>query len=246
MATAWTKTVTLTPGGPGHVIGGMTVRLAAGADGPVRLVLSAGEPATGHAAPFRRRYRRPAGCTDEQEAAVLDLAAAWSRRVTRITVLNQARFAAVHARLADGYRMEACLEAIAAYGRDEWHRQNGAWLDLADFFKPRKLDVWIRKADGPREAARRRDERRPPADPAARRLVGGVAEARAIRSQESELVERFGSLAEDERRRLIGQAMDELTRVGRMWRGALRPTIECFPVRKQVCAILLRGDRSEP
>ena len=109
---------------------------------------------------FIRRYKRPASCTEEMECRVLYLATIWSHQVARLTVVSQARFAAIHARLEDGFADAACKSAIEAYATDKWHVDNPqARKDLADFFAVKTLEKWIREAA---DKANPRDDRKHP------------------------------------------------------------------------------------
>lgn len=221
-------------------IGGCRVRLAAVTDGQVRLAVDAPGAPTGRAGPFVRRYRRPAACGDATEMLVLQIALAYSERVRRITVLNQRRFSAIHARLVDGYTPEIMRAAVRAYAADPWHRQHRAWLDVADFFQPDKLDAWRQRVHDAELAAEKRRNARPmPAGPA-KDLVDDLAAQQRPQTEDEQLWARWKALATPEQRRIADQAVDELASLG-VDRRRLRPSASCQPVAQQILVILRRG-----
>jgi hypothetical protein len=163
---------------------------------------------------FRRRYRVPASLHPTTEGRALDLARHWHQKVTRISVLNQARFAAIAARLEDGYAVDACRAAVECYGADKWHREKAAagspaWLDLADFFKVKVLERWIVTANEQRLAREKLEHARPPA-PAVRRLCKDVAAALPEADVEARRVRDWNRLALADRKRFWARAETEL------------------------------------
>jgi hypothetical protein len=190
---------------------------------------------------FRTNYKPPAGTSQILILAVTYLAQVWCREVYRITVLNQGRASAIFARLRDGYTVTACEEAIKLYGGDDWHRKKKtAWLDIADFFTPEKLDHWILRVQDQRRAAEKRDGLKPPADPQIRGMVNDVARARAYRNEEAELLERFGNLLTERQDELLSQAIQELIGINPKLAPRLQPNIKHALVRGQVLMILKR------
>lgn len=200
---------------------------------------------------FRLRYKRGAYRDAEAiEVRAVDLARSWHRLVTRITVLHQARFRAVAARLADGYEATDCLDAIETYGRDKWHRDqvqagHPAWLDLEDFFAVKVLERWIQTAKEQSAAmahAKVKQEVRRPVAPAVQGLVKPVAEALRMPTPADAIqadLDRFHALPHAERVRRTNQATNELATL----RPGMKQTV--YQVQQQVLVILRREAASQ-
>jgi hypothetical protein len=187
---------------------------------------------------FRRTYRLPAGLEPERERQALHLAALWSEKVTPLRVLNQQRFSAILARLCEDYDQAVLAEAVAAYGADDWHREKNAWLDLADFFRPKHLDRWIREAEARRLARQKKELSRPAADRRVRSLVGDLARSKQALAQEESLLSAFAGWSEGRRLALLSQAVRDLSKINPRLSASLRATLHCPPVRRRVLDLL--------
>lgn len=219
------------------LIGGLPVRLNHVEISFAELIV--GEP--DQARTFRKKFKRPVDCTPADEQAVLELAKVWCRTVTRITVLNQARASAIFARLRDGYRFDACRSAIEEYGRDDWHRKKNAWLDITDFFRPEKLEIWIRKAEDRKDAAekqRHANERIENAN--VQQTVNQVAEARRLKSEEEQLTAIWTAKSQQDQDALYEQAFDELEALHPGIRPRLKKSWKHWKVQQQILTILRR------
>ena len=222
-------------------IGGMPVCLVSvSASGAVVCLGQDGDRAT-----FRRRYKRPADATPADEEAVLEIAGIWSRRVQRLTVLNQARFSAINARLRDGYTFAEMTAAVEEYSRSEWNRSHSIWLDPARFFTPEHLEKWARKADERGHAERIAASASPARDPRVNSAAADMAarmdaERRAVRDREDALLGRFNGLAEGEQAALLSQAVAELDQLRPGSAARLKPSLAFHPVRQQLLVILDR------
>lgn len=190
---------------------------------------------------FRKKFKRPVDCTTADEQAVIDLAVEWCRKVTRITVLNQDRASAIFARLRDGYRFDACRAAVEEYGRDEWHRKHNAWLDIADFFTPQKLEIWIRKAEDKKlvEEKRRHANTQIP-NAAVQQALDQLVEAKRIKSEDENLTAIFDKKHESEKNALYDQAFKELESVHPGIRPRLKKSWNHYLVQQQILTILRR------
>lgn len=230
--------VTIPPTGTVR-IGPATVSLVDPDAGPVALLVSHpfvrfGEPN------FRTSYRRPTTGDEATEQLVLALASVWSTHVTRITILNQARFSAIHARLVDGYDPAAMRQAVMEYGQSEWHQKKKAWVDIAAFFKPEKLDAWLRKATERQLERTNRQAAKPPPNHQARKLVQDVAASAEIRSQEKVLLDEFAGMPDAQRAGLLAQAVEEVVSLRPSLRSKAKPSLDSFSTRMQLIVILKR------
>ncbi len=191
--------------------------------------------------PWAKRYRRPASCSRRMEGHVLGLASVWHESVRSLRTLSQARFAALHARLEDGYAAKDVAAAIRCYGASPWHRQRRAWVDLARFARPEHLDSWISHAHEMADQERHRRqvaaEKRGPEDPQARRRVQEIADARRAEASRAQLLERYGAYAPDEQAALLHRAYEAAKMLTPSFRG-LRESIDCRPVEAQLLRIL--------
>ena len=215
------------------------------ADLPVRLLSIDAETATlglgddQAARTFRKKFRRPAGCSAADEAAVIDLAIQWCRRVTKITVLNQPRFAAIHARLsADGYKFQACMEAVAEYGKSSWHRKKKVWLDISKFFVPEKLEPWILKVTERGLAAAKRQGDAPAVNPQIRFLIKQPAKELDHKSEAARALHEFDVRPGAERTKIQNQARKELAELHPSW----QPRIIKGQVLRQHILVILRRE----
>ena len=193
------------------------------------------------------RYKRPVACSADMERDVHEIVRAWVATVTPIKVITQARFSAIHARLADGYKKDACLAAVHEYGKSEWHRKQKAHLDIARFFRPEKLDVWIQRAHERADAERHRKRLNERVTGRAGGLIDDVArsaQAAAIRSQkqrDSMAINEFCARPVEQQASLLEQAAQEAISIAPdFMRLRIRPSVDCFPTRQQLLVILRR------
>lgn len=197
-------------------VGTVELSLLPGVTEPIRLLMI--QPDTGGNVPFRRKYRRPASCDGATEKAILILATEWYHKVQRFTVLNQARFTAIHARL-DEYEFDWLSKAIETYGKSEWNRKNKVWLDIVKFFRPEKLDHWLNNAREQQIVAEHRRNAAARVNSRVHRLCGKLADGKAVQDERQELEDRFTALVDADRTRLLEQAMKELLTIRPTLRG---------------------------
>ncbi|MFA5123591.1 hypothetical protein [Zavarzinia sp.] len=178
---------------------------------------------------------------------MLSLAGVWSAKVRRLTVLNRERFVAIHARLEDGYSYAALRAAIEKYGADEWHRRTGAWLDLADFMRPKNLDKWFVECAERERVAEQKQAQRTPLAPPVRGVVREVAKALKAPTpadEERARIAEFKAMPEAERAAVLDQAAREWAGLHPQ-RNPLPADLAYYPIARQVCEILKRRKAGE-
>jgi hypothetical protein len=138
--------------------------------------------------------------------------------------------------MKDGYRLDACLDAIREYGEDEWHRKNNRWLDIGDFFSPQNLERWIRLAEDRKDkAAKAANSKARIANPELNRVVSEVANARREKTADEKFSEILAGKTKEEIEALQKQAITELHGMY-----PTRKIFNSFSIDKQIRVILER------